>query len=87
MNTIPAREIKRRGIGAVDQDLEQGPVQVIQHDEPRYVIMSTAQYEELQAERDEALMARIQAARADLEAGRFQRMSARELMDAAREDE
>ncbi len=61
MNTIPAREIKRRGIGAVDQDLEQGPVQVIQHDEPRYVIMSTAQYEELQAERDEALMARIQA--------------------------
>ena len=71
MNTIPAREIKRRGIGAVDQDLEQGPVQVIQHDEPRYVIMSTAQYEELQAERDEALMARIQAARADLKQAAF----------------
>ena len=87
MPTIPAREIKRRGISAVDDDLEQGPVQVIQHDEPRYVVMSTEQYRELQAEREEAMLIRIQAARADLEAGRFQRMSAQALMKEALEDE
>ena len=87
MTTIPAREIKRRGISAVDDDLKQGPVQIIQHDEPRYVVMSTEQYRELQAEREEAMLLRIQAARADAEAGRFTRMSAQALMEEALEDE
>ncbi len=87
MTTIPAREIKRRGISAVDDELKQGPVQVIQHDEPRYVVLSMEQYRELQAEREEAMLLRIQAARADVEAGRFKRMSAQELMGEALEEE
>ncbi len=87
MSTIPAREIKRRGISAVDDELKQGPVQVIQHDEPRYVVMSTEQYRELMAEREEAMLLRIQDARADVEAGRFKRMSAQALIDEALEDE
>ncbi len=87
MTTIPAREIKRRGISAVDDDLKQGPVQVIQHDEPHYVVMSTEQYRELQAERHEAMLFRIQVAQADVEAGRFKRMNAQELIDEALEEE
>lgn len=87
MMTIPAREIKRCGISVVDEALERGPVQVVQHDEPRYVVMTTEQYRELQADREEALLLRIKAARGDLEAGRFQRMSARSLMDEALEEE
>jgi hypothetical protein len=38
MRTIPAREIKRRGISAVDEQLEEGPV---------HVIMTEAHYAEL----------------------------------------
>jgi len=44
MNTIPAQEIKRRGIAAVDALLEDGPVHVIRNNRPRYVVMSEEQY-------------------------------------------
>ena len=42
MSTIPAREIKRRGISAVDDGLRSGPVQVIQHDEVRYIVLNSS---------------------------------------------
>lgn len=73
MRTIPAQEIERRGIGAVDELLEGGPVYVITHNRPRYVILDAEQYRELLAEREEAHLARIRAARADVAAGRVQR--------------
>jgi hypothetical protein len=44
MNTIPAQEIKRRGISALDELLKEGPVQVIKNNRPRYVVMSAADY-------------------------------------------
>ncbi|MCA1780408.1 MAG: type II toxin-antitoxin system Phd/YefM family antitoxin [Xanthomonadaceae bacterium] len=46
-NTITAQEIKRRGISAVDEALEQGPVHVIQRNRPRYVILSEEDYARL----------------------------------------
>ena len=52
-NTITAQEIKRRGISAVDEALEQGPVHVIQRNRPRYVILSEEDYARL-AERRQA---------------------------------
>ena len=52
-NTITAQEIKRRGISAVDEALEQGPVHVIQRNRPRYVILSEQEYARL-AERRQA---------------------------------
>jgi PHD/YefM family antitoxin component YafN of YafNO toxin-antitoxin module len=45
MRSIPAREIKRRGISAVDEQLKDGPVYIIKNDEPSYVVLSRAQYE------------------------------------------
>lgn len=59
INTIPAREIKRRGIGAVDELLEHGPVHVVQRDEPVYVIMTEARYQELVEAEEEATVARV----------------------------
>ena len=38
MNSIPAKEIKRRGISAVDKLLKKGPVHVIKNNRPAYVI-------------------------------------------------
>jgi hypothetical protein len=35
MNTIPAQEIKRRGIAAVDDLIAKGPVHVIRNNKPQ----------------------------------------------------
>ena len=46
-NTITAKEIKRRGISAVEDALRNGPVHVIQRNRPRYVILSEEDYQRL----------------------------------------
>jgi len=46
-NTVTAQEIKRRGISAVDEALQRGPVHVIQRNRPRYVILSEEDYRRL----------------------------------------
>ncbi len=71
MNTIPAREIKRRGISAVDDLLERGPVHIIQYDEPRYVVLTEARYLALVEAEQDAAMARLRESVADYEAGRY----------------
>jgi hypothetical protein len=81
MSTIPAREIKRRGISAVDEGLRSGSVQVIQHDEVRYVVLNLEQYNELKEAYEEALIARVRAAQDEMAAGKFQRMTAQDLID------
>lgn len=73
MNTIPANEIKRRGISAVDEVLKDGPVHVIKNNQPKYVVISEEQYQELVSAGDEAYMARIRAALADVKAGRVRK--------------
>ena len=47
VNTIPAQEIKRRGIGALDELLKQGPVHVIKNNRPQYVVMTEEDYARL----------------------------------------
>lgn len=42
MRTISAQEVKRRGISAVDDLMAEGPVYIITHNEPRYVVMEKA---------------------------------------------
>ena len=73
IRTIPAREIKRRGISAVDEQLEEGPVHVIKNDEPTYVVMTEAQYTELVEIYQEAYLAGIQESLEDVKAGRVRR--------------
>lgn len=91
MRSIPAQEIKRRGIGAVDALLQEGPVHVITRNEPRYVIMDERQYREMIAEREEAYLARVQAVRREIAKGHVLHFSnAAELLaaiDAADDDE
>ncbi len=83
MNTIPAKEIKRRGIGAVDELLEKGDVHIIKEDQPRYVVLSEERYQELIEAQNEASTARVLASLEDLKAGRVRRFaSAQELLTA-----
>ncbi|MES2682618.1 MAG: type II toxin-antitoxin system Phd/YefM family antitoxin [Pseudomonadota bacterium] len=47
MNAIPAQDIKRRGMSAVDALLAKGPVHVIRNNRPRYVILTEDDYSKL----------------------------------------
>jgi PHD/YefM family antitoxin component YafN of YafNO toxin-antitoxin module len=83
MNTIPAQEIKRRGIAAVDDLIATGDVHVIRNNRPEYVILSEERYKELVAEAEEAYVARVKSSLEDVKAGRIRKYaSADELLQA-----
>ncbi len=73
MNVIPAQEIKRRGIAAVDEALAQGPVHIIRNNRPQYVVLTEERYAELLETQQEALLVRVKASLADAKAGRTTR--------------
>ena len=68
MNSIPAQEIKRLGISAVDEALRLGPVHVVKNNRPRYVVLTEEDYDLAAEER--AFMRAVVAGLADLDAGR-----------------
>lgn len=73
MNNIPAQEIKRRGIAAVDEALTQGPVHIIKNNRPQYVVLTEERYKELLEMQEEVLVARIRDSLEDVKAGRTTR--------------
>lgn len=75
MNSLPAQEIKRRGLAAVDEAIGNGDVHVIRNNQPQYVILSEARYQELVAEANEAYLARVKAALKDVKGGKVQRFT------------
>lgn len=83
MNTIPAQEIKRRGIAAVDAMITTGDVHVIRNNKPEYVVLTEARYQELVAEAEEVYVARVKASLEDVKAGRIRKFaSVDELLKA-----
>ena len=83
MNMIPAQEIKRRGITAVDELLVKGDVHIIRNNQPQYVVLSEERYAELVAEANEGYLARVKASLEDVKAGRVQKFAtADELLQA-----
>ncbi len=80
MNTIPAQEIKRRGIAAVDELIAKGAVHVIRNNQPQYVVLSEARYQALLEAEDDAYTARVLTSLNDLRNGRTQRGTAAELL-------
>ncbi len=44
LTTVAAQELKRRGIGAVDEMLTKGPVHIIRNNKPQYVVMTENDY-------------------------------------------
>jgi PHD/YefM family antitoxin component YafN of YafNO toxin-antitoxin module len=73
MNTIPAQEIKRRGMAAVDDALVAGPVHVVKNNRPQYVVLTEDSYRELLEAQQESTLARIKASLEDAAAGRVTR--------------
>ena len=73
MNIVPAQEIKRRGIAAVDEALAKGPVHIIKNNRPQYVVLTEESYRELLEAQEEAALARIKASLEDARAGHVTR--------------
>ncbi|MBI5444119.1 MAG: type II toxin-antitoxin system Phd/YefM family antitoxin [Deltaproteobacteria bacterium] len=87
MNSIPAQEIKRRGIAAVDDLIAEGDVHVIRNNRPQYVVLSEERYQELMAAEREAHYARVRASLEDVKAGRTRTFrTAGELLKALDEE-
>ena len=80
MNTIPAQEIKRRGIAAVDDLIESGDVHIIRNNQPQYVVVSEVRYRELIEAQNEAYVARVRASLEDVKAGRVKQGTAMDLI-------
>ena len=88
MNVVPAQEIKRRGIAAVDELIARGDLHVIRNNRPQYVVLSEERYQELVAAEEEAHYARVRASLEDVKAGRTKSFkSADELLKALDEAE
>lgn len=47
MNILPAQEIKRRGVKAIEIALKDGPVHIIKNNSPACVVLTEAQYLDL----------------------------------------
>ena len=78
MNTIPAQEIKRRGIAAVDEVIAKGDVHLIRNNQPQYVVVSEARYQDLISAEQEAHLARVRAALEDVKAGKVAKFATTE---------
>lgn len=82
MNTIPAQEIKRRGISAVDALLENGPVHVIAQNRPRYVVMEEERYQAMREAEEERTLDLWREGQRDIAAGRATVLRSPEEIDA-----
>jgi len=77
MITMPAQDVKRRGIGAVDKLLEREPVHIVKNNRPTYVVLREEDYQTMM---EDLALARIEASEADVSAGRVRRGNAADLM-------
>lgn len=78
VNTVPAQDVKRRGVRAIIEKLERGPVHILQHNRPTFVALSEESYQLLVSEIEET---RLRASLDDVEAGRVRFASPREMID------
>jgi PHD/YefM family antitoxin component YafN of YafNO toxin-antitoxin module len=70
MNIIPAQEIKRRGLAAIDDLIDKGDPHVIRNNQPQYVVLSEERYQELIRTEQEAYYARVRLALQDVKRGK-----------------
>jgi len=84
MITMPAQDVKRRGISAVDDLLAREPVHIVTNNRPTYVVLSEEDYQTMM---EDLALARIEASEADLKAGRVRRGRASDLMRELDHDE
>ena len=78
MVTIAAQEVKRRGIGAVDDMIAREPVHIVKNNRPMYVVLREEDYQSMI---EDLALARVGASEADLSAGRIRKGTTADLMN------
>lgn len=73
MSSIPAQEIKRRGISAIDEALRDGPVHIIKNNRPYCVVLTEERFQELLEVQREVAYQSLRASLEDVKAGRVHR--------------
>lgn len=74
MNTVAAKELKRRGISAVDHIIkDRGAAYILKNNHPSYVVLTEERYSALVKAEEEAAVERIRASLADAKGGRIRR--------------
>lgn len=73
MSSIPAQEIKRRGISAIDEALRDGPVHIIKNNRPYCVVLTEERFQELLEVQREVAHQNLRASLEDVKAGRVHR--------------
>lgn len=88
MNVIPAQEIKRRGMAAVDDRIADGDLHVIRNNEMQYVVLLEERYQELIVAEREAYYARVRASLEDVKKGKVEKFkTVDDLLEALDADE
>lgn len=44
MNLLPASEIKKHGVSAIEKKLKNGPVHILKHNQPLFVVLTEDDY-------------------------------------------
>lgn len=57
MNIVPAIELKRRGMAALEQGLRNGPVHIVKRNRPAAVVLTEEEYQRLLERAGEAVAA------------------------------
>jgi len=84
INIVAAQEIKRRGMRAVDEALQRGPVHVVRNNRAAYVVLSPAEFDDLERA---AAGARLAESEAEYRAGKVVEVrSGRDLVREALAD-
>lgn len=74
MNAVAAKELKRRGIAAVDPLVKEGgAAYILKNNRPSYVVLTEKRYSTLLRAEEEAAVERIRKSLADVKAGRVRR--------------
>lgn len=82
--TMPAQEVKRRGMSALNAQLKDGPVWVIANNTPKYVVLFADDFRRM---RHEAFVAGCLQSDAERRAGQATPTTVDALMSAFDEDE
>ena len=77
--TMPAQEVKRRGMSALNEQLKNGPVWVIANNTPKYVVLFADDFKRL---RHEAFVDGVLESEAEYRAGLSTPTTVSELMTA-----
>lgn len=69
MNVLPAQEMKRRGLAAIDSIIDNGPVHVFKNNLPFYVIITEERYNEFLELEETSYRERLKLSLQDVEKG------------------